>query len=69
MKTFNLTNVIRTCLIILFVASLMSSCGGQNTVYVCSMKDIIGLWILGIMSVIIMLVFLYAWVADKIKRN
>lgn len=67
MKKLNLTTVSRTCVSALLVAVLLSSCGGKDTIYVWNMKDIIGLWIFGIIVVILALVFAYAWIADKIN--
>lgn len=68
MKKLNLTTVSRTCVSALLAAVLLSSCGGKDTIYVWNMKDIIGLWIFGIIVVILALVFAYAWIADKINE-
>ena len=45
---------------------VLSGCGGK-TVYVWDMTDIIGLWIVGIVIVIAIIIFIYAWVSDKIN--
>jgi uncharacterized membrane protein len=54
---------------ILLLAAVLSGCGGKDTIYVWNMKDIIGLWVFGILVVVIALIFLYAWVADKIDSR
>ena len=52
---------------LLLAAVFLSGCG-KDTIYVWNMKDIIGLWIFGIIVVILALVFAYAWIADKINE-
>ena len=44
---------------------LFSSCSGQIVVW--NMKDIIGLSILGLIIVVFAILFLIAWVQDKIN--
>lgn len=48
------------------LAAVLSGCGGKDTIYVWNMKDIMGLWVFGIIVVVLALVFAYAWVSDKI---
>lgn len=52
---------------ILLLAAVLSGCGSKDNIYVWNMKDIIGIWIFGIIVVILALVFAYAWISDKIN--
>lgn len=54
--------------IFILLAVFLSSCSGKNTIYVWNMKDIIGMWVFGIIVVVVALVFTYAWIADKINE-
>ena len=55
--------------ILLLAVVLFSSCGGKDTIYVWNMKDIIGLWVFGILLVFLALVFVFAWISDKIDNR
>lgn len=50
---------------VLLCLVLFSSCSGQ--IVVLNMKDIIGLSILGFIIVVVAILFLIAWVQDKIN--
>lgn len=68
MQKFKLHSSAVLAAILLLAAVLLSSCGGKDTIYVWNMKDIIGLWVFGIIVVVLALVFAYAWIADKINE-
>ena len=46
---------------------LLAGCRGK-TVYVWNMRDIIGLWILGIILATIAVVTAYLWTREKIEK-
>lgn len=48
-------------------AAIISGCGGQDTVYVWDMKDVIALWLLGITIAGHALWLAYNWTANKIR--
>ena len=50
---------------VLLCLVLFSSCSGQIVVW--NMKDIIGLSILGLLIIVIAILFLVAWVQNKIN--
>ena len=50
---------------VLLCLVLFSSCSGQIVVW--NMKDIIGLSLLGLIIVVVSILFLIAWVQDKIN--
>ena len=65
MKKFKLRNSVAIAAYTVLCLVIFSSCSGHMIVW--NMKDIIGLSILGLAIVVIAILFLIAWVQDKIN--
>jgi len=50
----------------LLLLILVGCANDKNTIFVWNMKDVIGLTILGAFFTMLILVFVYSWICDKI---
>lgn len=68
MKKRNLTIIASSCTSALFAIVFLSSCGGKETVYVWSIKDIVSFSVFLVLLLVFFLWFIYTWLSDEIDQ-